>query len=104
MTGEVAPVGLSQQTLPTMELHSLVRYPGDVVKIGYLGRQGFAAICAGSRSDSLLVYVISTGAMTDERCFELLSKFTCEDKYTGFDSNKVPLVNIVPFFFLQSMP
>lgn len=71
--------GLTQQTLLTMELHSLVRYPGDVVKVVYLGRQGFAAICAGSCSDSLLVYLISTGAMTDERCFELLSKFTTEE-------------------------
>lgn len=77
--------GLTQQTLLTMELHSLVRYPGDVVKVVYLGRQGFAAICAGSCSDSLLVYLICTGAMTDERCFELLSKFTCKEKYSGFD-------------------
>ncbi len=73
------------QALLMMELHSLVRYPGDVVKVDYLGRQGFAAICAGPRSHSQLVCLISTGAMTDERCFELLSKFTCKEKYSRLD-------------------
>ncbi len=89
------PAGLTQQALLMMELHSLVRYPGDVVKVVYLGRQGFAAICAGSRSDSLLMCLISTGAMTDERCFELLSKFTCKEKYSGFDLKRQ--INLKPF-------
>lgn len=74
------------------DLHSLVRDPGDVVEVVDLRRQGFAAVCTGSCSDSLLRCLVSSGAMTDERRFKLLSKFTCEK--TGSDLNQVPFVSL----------
>lgn len=59
------------------ELQHMVIYARDAVEVAHLCGEGFSALCAGSRSHTLLALcLLSTIATAREGCFELLAKLT----------------------------